>query len=70
MRYEASIGILAFGVGGALLIMSLEIAFASATCQLGASGTEGIVLGFVAFVLLGLGLYLIGEDAFLKKDNR
>jgi hypothetical protein len=70
MRLEASIGIFAFGVGGALFVMCLEIAFASASGQSGASGVEGIILGFVAFILLGLGLYLIGDDAFSQKNNR
>ncbi len=68
MRLEASIGVFVFGVGGALLILCLEIAFASAFGQPGASGVEGVVLGFLAFILLGLGLYLIGEDAFFKKE--
>jgi len=62
-------GLISFAVGGTLLLFALHLVIASAQFEYFEFGTlmNGMALGFLAFILLGLGLSSIIESATASK---
>lgn len=62
-------GLVSFAIGGVLLVFTLYIVFWGALSQSPSVGTliNGLAIGFVAFLLIGLGLFLIIESAVSSK---
>jgi|GEM_PF-4933171 hypothetical protein len=65
MRLEASAGLLCFGVGGGFLMFCLQTVLTVGN-QLEGGSFLGLIMGFFAFLILGLGLYLIIDDGTNK----
>ncbi len=65
-------GLISFGVGGAFLLLALTEIFASLTSyyynpyQL---TLQSAILGFLSFLLIGLGLYLLVKEAKQEKQE-
>jgi len=61
-------GVFTFAVGGVLLLFALYLVFMSAQSEYVQLGPliNGLILGFTAFLLLGLGFLLITESAVAK----
>jgi len=62
-------GLISFAVGGTLLLFVLYLVISSAQSAYFEFGTlmNGMALGFLAFILLGLGLSLMTESAIASK---
>jgi len=62
-------GLISFAVGGSLLLFVLYLVILSAQSSYSSIGPliNSVVLGFTAFLLLGLGLFLIIESAVSSK---
>ncbi|MDH5663899.1 MAG: hypothetical protein OEY90_05485 [Candidatus Bathyarchaeota archaeon] len=66
-------GLVSFAVGGVLLILAIYLvvwgALSETRIQYSSHGPliNGLILGFAAFILLGVGLYFIIESAVSSK---